>query len=357
MARICFSAAAHRAARSARCVAPRQAKRRAKERRDDRPPGRTGAAVADGLGAPPRRVRPSLEVGFDHQRVHRNPVTLVTPIARCPALSLSHHQQTPTGQPNKKEDTMRAQRIEGAVALVTGANRGIGRALTEALLTRGVRKVYATARNPEALRVLRDERLVALRLDVTDADQIRATAEAASDVELVFNNAGVALAGGIADATVLDLARREMEVNYFGPLQLLQRLAPSLARNGGGAIVNIGSAAGLTNVPFLPTYSASKAALHSLTQAARILLGAQGTSVFGVYAGPVDTDMVRDLALPKTSPSEVAFAILDGIEAGQEDIFPDPFALDFGRQFESSPKASERQIAAMVTAMLSGSAV
>jgi NAD(P)-dependent dehydrogenase (short-subunit alcohol dehydrogenase family) len=232
---------------------------------------------------------------------------------------------------------------------VTGANRGIGRALTEALLSRGVKKVYATARNPEALGALRDERLVWLRLDVTDADQIRAAAEAAPDVELVFNNAGVALASGIADSTDLVQARREMEVNYFGPLQLLQRLAPTLASNGGGTVVNIGSAAGLTNIPFLPTYSASKAALHSLTQAARILLGAQGTSVFGVYAGPVDTDMTRGLAMPKTSPRDVAFAILDGIEGGQEDIFPDPFAVDFGRRFQSSPKASERQIAAMVS--------
>ncbi len=244
---------------------------------------------------------------------------------------------------------MNAQRIKGAVALVTGANRGIGRALTEALLTRGVKKLYATARNPETLGDLHDERLVLLQLDVTDADQIRAIGAAAPDVELVFNNAGVALATGIADSTVLGQARREMEVNYFGPLQLLQRLAPSLAGNGGGAVVNIGSAAGLTNVPFLPTYSASKAALHSLTQAARILLGAQGTAVFGVYAGPVDTDMVRQLAMPKTSPRDVAFAILDGIEAGHEDIFPDPFAADFGRRFESSPKASERQIAAMVS--------
>src|SRR3989442_9194756 len=124
---------------------------------------------------------------------------------------------------------MNARRIEGAVALVTGANRGIGRALTEALLTRGVRKVYATARNPEALRALRDERLVSLRLDVTDADQIRAAGEAASDGELVFNNAGGALARGIAGFTVLDQARREMEVYYFRPLQLLQRLAPTLA--------------------------------------------------------------------------------------------------------------------------------
>jgi NAD(P)-dependent dehydrogenase (short-subunit alcohol dehydrogenase family) len=248
---------------------------------------------------------------------------------------------------------MNAQKVEGAVALVTGANRGIGRALTDALLARGVKKVYATARKPETLGDPPDARLVPLRLDVTDVDEIRAAGEAATDVELVFNNAGLLLATGIVDANVLDQARREMEVNYFGPLQLLQRLAPTLARNGGGAVVNIGSAAGLTNVPFYPTYSASKAALHSLTQAARILLGPQGTSVFGVYAGPVDTDMVRDLALPKTAPRDVAFAILDGIEAGQEDIFPDPFALDFGRRFESSPKGSERQIAAMVGAMFS----
>ena len=252
---------------------------------------------------------------------------------------------------------MKTQRIEGAVALVTGANRGIGRALTEALLTRGVRKVYATARSPEALRALRDERVVSLRLDVTDVDQIRAAGKAASDVQLVFNNAGVALARGIADSTVLAQARREMDVNYFGPLQLLQRLAPTLARNGGGAVINIGSAAGLTNLPFVPTYSASKAALHSLTQAARILLEAQGTAVFGVYPGPVDTDMSREVTMPKTSPRDVAFAILDGIEAGQEDIFPDPYAVEFGRQFESSPKASERQMAAITAAMLSGSAV
>ena len=248
---------------------------------------------------------------------------------------------------------MNARRIEGAVALVTGANRGIGRALTEALLTRGVRKVYATARNPEALRALRDKRVVPLRLDVTDVDQIRAVGDAAADVELVFNNAGVSLATGIADSTLLDQARREMEVNYFGPLQLLHRLAPTLARNGGGAVVNIGSAAGLTNVPMFPTYSASKAALHSLTQAARVLLRPQGTSVFGVYAGPIETDMTRDLPLPKASARDAAFAILDGIEAGQEDIFPDPYAAEFGRQFGGSPKAAERQMAAMAAEMLS----
>jgi NAD(P)-dependent dehydrogenase (short-subunit alcohol dehydrogenase family) len=248
---------------------------------------------------------------------------------------------------------MKAQRIEGAVALVTGANRGIGRALTDALLTRGVRKVYATARDPEALGALRDERLVSLRLDVTDADQIRAAANSALDVELVFNNAGVVMPSGISDSTIVDQARREMEVNYFGPLRLLHYLAPTLARNGGGAVVYIGSTAGLSSLPLTPTYSASKAALHSLTQSARFLLGAQGTSIFGVYPGPVDTDMTRELMVPKASPRDVALAILDGIEAGQEDIFPDPYAVDFGRHFASSPKAAEREIAAMTAAILS----
>jgi NAD(P)-dependent dehydrogenase (short-subunit alcohol dehydrogenase family) len=257
-----------------------------------------------------------------------------------------------TQQERKK--TMSAQKIEGSVALVTGANRGIGRALTEALLARRAKKVYATARNPETLSTLRDERVVPLRLDVRDAEQIRAVANATSDVELVFNNAGVLLNNGIADSTVPDAARREMEVNYFGPLQLLHCLAPRLAKNGGGAFINIGSVAGLTNVPFFPTYSASKAALHSLTQAARILLGPQGTSVVGVYAGPVETDMTRDLALPKSAPRDVAFAILDGVEAGQEDVFPDPFSMEFSRQFASSPKQSERQMAAMAAAMLPG---
>jgi NAD(P)-dependent dehydrogenase (short-subunit alcohol dehydrogenase family) len=245
---------------------------------------------------------------------------------------------------------MKFQKIQGSVALVTGANRGIGRALTEALLIRGARKVYATARDPRAITIEGEARLIPLRLDVTDADQIREVAELASDVELFFSNAGVALAGGIADSTALDHARREIEVNYLGPLRLLHHLAPSLAKNGGGAVVNIGSLAGLTSLPLAPTYSASKAALHSLTQAARAILAEQGTAVVGVYPGPVDTDMSRDIAFPKTSPRDVAFAILDGLEAGHEDIFPDAVAVEFARQFAASPKESERQMAATISA-------
>jgi len=251
---------------------------------------------------------------------------------------------------------MKLFRIEGAVALVTGANRGIGRALTEALLSRGVAKIYAAARRPESLGSLRDARVVPMQLDVTDAQQIRAAGANAADVNLIFSNAGVTLNSELASADVFAQARREMEVNYFGALQMLRQFSPILARNGGGAWVSVGSAAGLTNVPMFPTYSASKAALHSLTQCARLLLAAQETWVFGAYPGPVDTDMVRDLAMPKAPAHEVAAAILDGVESGQEDIFPDAFSRDFGRQFESSPKTSERQVAAMVAALAAGSA-
>jgi len=251
---------------------------------------------------------------------------------------------------------MKLTKMDGAIALVTGANRGIGRALTEALLARGVRKVYAAARNPESLGPLRDARVVALRLDVTDPSQIHAAGTTATDVSILFNNAGVTLNSELAGANALEQARREMEVNYFGALQVLHEFSPILRRNGGGAWVAVGSAAGLTNVPMFPTYSASKAALHSLTQCARVLLSAQGTAVFGAYPGPVDTDMARDLTMPKAPAREVANAILDGVESGEEDIFPDSFSREFGQQFESSPKAAERQMAAMVAAMAAGSA-
>jgi NAD(P)-dependent dehydrogenase (short-subunit alcohol dehydrogenase family) len=246
---------------------------------------------------------------------------------------------------------MSGRKTEGSVALVTGANRGIGRAITDALLERGAKKVYATARDPKTLEALKQRygsRVVPLRLDVTRADQVAEIARQAPDVELLFNNAGLAEARELTSEAIVDQARREMEVNYFGPLRLLQRFADTLAQRG-GAIVNIGSAAGLTNLPFVPTYSASKAALHSLTQGSRALLAARGVAVLGVYAGPVDTDMSKEFAFEKTSPQDVAKAVLDGVEAGNEDIFPDPFAVAFGEQFHSSPKDSERQMAAMLS--------
>jgi short-subunit dehydrogenase len=246
---------------------------------------------------------------------------------------------------------MGSTKIEGTTALVTGANRGIGRAITEALLERGASRVYATARDPQKLADLSErygDRVVPLELDVTDAERVHEVASEAGDVQVVVNNAGVALGQDLFGESIVDQARQEMEVNYFAPLELLTRFAPALIRNGGGALVNVSSVGGLTNFPFYPTYSASKAAVHSLTQGARMLLAGQGLSVVGVYPGPVDTDMAAGIDMDKTSPADVANAILDGVESGNEDIFPDPFAVDFIALYEDSPKASERQIAAMV---------
>ncbi|MBS1862529.1 MAG: SDR family oxidoreductase [Actinobacteria bacterium] len=245
-----------------------------------------------------------------------------------------------------------SKRIEGSVALVTGANRGIGRALTEALLERGAEKVYAAARDPKVLEGLQrshGSRLVPLQLDVTDPGQVAEAARQATDVDLLFNNAGAFEPTELTDAAIVAVARREMEVNYFGALQMLQSFAETLARRG-GAIVNVGSVAGLSNVPLQPTYSASKAAQHSLTQASRALLAAQDVSVHGVYPGPVDTEMTKDLPpqFEKSAVEDVATAILDGVEAGDEDIFPDPFGIAFGEQFRSSPKDLERQMATLV---------
>lgn len=241
--------------------------------------------------------------------------------------------------------------IRGATALVTGANRGIGRAIATALLDRGATKVHATARDTKQLTDLVErygDRVAALELDVTDAERVDDVVAQIEDLQILVNNAGIALAQDLMADSIVDQARLEMEVNYFAPLRLLQRLHGSLAAGEGGAVVNLVSVGGLTNFPFFPTYSASKAAAHSLTQAARALLASRGVTVHGVYPGPVDTDMARGIDMDKATPRSVASAILDAIEAGEVDVYPDPFAAGFAEQFESSPKESERQIAAMV---------
>jgi NAD(P)-dependent dehydrogenase (short-subunit alcohol dehydrogenase family) len=244
-------------------------------------------------------------------------------------------------------------RIAGTTALVTGANRGIGRALVEALLDRGASKIYATARRPETLTDLvasSNGRVVSLRLDVTRPNDVRAAAAVADDVRLLVNNAGIVakLGGEITDSQWVAAGRDEFEVNVLGVLSVTQAFAPILASRPGGAVVNIGSVAGLGNFPALVSYSASKAAAHSLTQALRALLTPQGIYVAGVYPGPIDTDMAREFEIVKTPASTAAHAMLDGLEAGREDIFPDPFAQEMGQLFLKDPKALERQFGAMV---------
>ena len=241
--------------------------------------------------------------------------------------------------------------ITGTTALVTGANRGIGRAVVEALVARGAAKVYATARNVDSLKELvatSGGRVVPLQLDVTNPEQIKAAATAAGDVRLLINNAGIVrkFGGDFADPQWIAASRDEFETNVVGVLAVTQAFTPALTRRPGSAIVNLASVVSLVNFPMVTTYSVSKAATHSLTQATRAQLAPQQVYVAGVYPGPIDTDMARDLPLEKTSPEATANAILDGIEARREEIFPDPYSQQLGALYQRDPKAVEAQYAA-----------
>jgi NAD(P)-dependent dehydrogenase (short-subunit alcohol dehydrogenase family) len=223
-------------------------------------------------------------------------------------------------------------KIKGRTALVTGANRGIGLALVEALLERGARKIYGGTRKPEALAELAgssDGLVIPLRLDITKDTDVRQAAQQADDVDLLINNAAIvghAPFAGFEDPSWPDAAGREYETNVVGSLRVSQAFAPVLARQGGGAL--------------------AKAALHSLTQSTREALHGQGTYVVGVYPGPVETDMSRDLTFPKASAASVAHAILDGLEQGLQDIYPDPLAREYGAAYAVSPKSLEGRMAA-----------
>ncbi len=226
--------------------------------------------------------------------------------------------------------------IKGTVALVTGANRGIGRALVEALLARGAAKIYAGARKPETLAEL---------VEKSGGRVVPVAAAIADDVRLVINNAGIVakFGGELTDANWVTAGRDEFETNVLGVLSVTQAFVPALTSKPGGAVANVGSVAGFVNFPSIVSYSASKAAVHSITQAIRALLRPRGIYVAGVYPGPIDTEMAREIDLPKTSPDVAANAILDGLEAGREEIFPDPFAEQIGGLFLKDPKGLERQ--------------
>jgi NAD(P)-dependent dehydrogenase (short-subunit alcohol dehydrogenase family) len=234
--------------------------------------------------------------------------------------------------------------LEDRSVLVTGANRGIGRALVEEALKRGAKRVYAGTRQPFAHS---DGRVTPLTLDVTDAAQTQAAAESVESLDLLINNAGLALYDDLSDRAALE---QHLAVNLFGTYGVTQAFLPLLTRSQ-GAIVNVLSVAAFAPLPVIPAYSISKAAGFSLSQSLRALLAGRGVSVHAVLAGPVDTDMSRGLDIPKSSPESVARAIFDGVEKGEDEIFPDPMSESMAESWRSgAAKALERANAALVVA-------
>jgi NAD(P)-dependent dehydrogenase (short-subunit alcohol dehydrogenase family) len=235
--------------------------------------------------------------------------------------------------------------LENKISFVSGANRGIGKAIVEALLNQPVKKIYAAARRVEDLPTFGDARVVPVKLDITDPAQIRSAVEFANDVEVLINNAGVASFAPVV-AGELDLLKHDMEVNYFGTLNLIRAFVPVLEKTGAGAIANVISIIGLASMASVGGYSASKAALFSATQAMHAELKAKNISVCGIFPGPIETDMSRGFEMPKTSARVAAENIVNGIAAGLEDIFPDPMSKELGELWAKDPKRLERQFAA-----------
>ena len=232
--------------------------------------------------------------------------------------------------------------IANKVVLVTGANRGIGQALVEEALNRGAKRVYAGTRRPLAHS---DVRVTPVTLDVTNATQIQEAVERVESLDVLINNAGVAIYDDLSNSDVIE---QHLAVNLFGPFNVTRAFLPLLRRSK-GAIVNNLSLAALAALPVIPAYSISKAAAFNMTQSLRALLAGQGVTVHAVVLGPIDTDMNRGFEIPKASPESAAQRIFDGLEKGEDDIFPDPASLSIAQGWRTGAvKALERQFAAFV---------
>ena len=239
--------------------------------------------------------------------------------------------------------------VQESVAFVTGANRGIGKAYVEALIQAGAGRVYAAARNIDTLKdvvAIAPDRIIPIALDVTDTAQVNSAAQAAQDTTLLINNAGLIGSGGLFTASSVETAQWEMNTNYFGTLSMVRAFAPILQHNGGGAIVNMMSVVSVANAPVFGSYSASKAALNSLTQDIRAELAKQGTQVIGVFPGPVDTAMAEGVPGAKAEPIAVAKAALQAVETGLEDVYPDPVSQSVFSAISDPLKAVEKMFAA-----------
>lgn len=238
--------------------------------------------------------------------------------------------------------------VQGSIVFVTGANRGIGKAYVEALVQAGAHRIYAAARSIESLNdvvTIAPDRIVPIALDVTSAEQVSAAAQTAQDITVLINNAGVLGSGGLFTPTSVETAQWEMNTNYFGTLSVIRAFAPILKKNGGGAIVNMMSVVAVANAPVFSSYSASKAALNSLTQGIRAELAPQGTQVIGVFPGPVDTAMAESVPMDKIAPIEVAKVVLNAIESGIDDVYPDPVSQHIFSELSAPLKAVEKQFA------------
>ena len=233
--------------------------------------------------------------------------------------------------------------ISGKAVLITGGNRGIGRALAVEALNRGAGRVYVGTRN--ALADNGDSRVTPLILDITNGAHLEAAAEQVDSLDILINNAGLALYDDLSDPSAL---QRHLEVNLLGTYAVIQTFLPLLAQSG-GSIVNNLSVNALAPLPLIPAYSVSKAAAFSMTQSLRVILAGQGVRVHAVLTGPVDTDMTRGLDIPKASPQSVADAIFDGVENDDDEIFPDPMSRSLTERWDSgAAKVLERQYAALL---------
>ncbi len=230
--------------------------------------------------------------------------------------------------------------VQGKNILVTGANRGIGKAITESFLKHGAAKVYAAVRNPDSAVSLIEEhgdQVVPVKVDLTDESTIKAAAETASDVDIVVNNAGVLKTTSPLADDAIDALKFEIDVNVCGLIRVAQAFAPVLKANRGGAFVQLNSVASLKNFSDFATYSASKAASYSITQALRDKLAKQGTQVLSVHPGPIATDMGHDAGFDEIAdpPELVSEGIIAALQAGQFHLFPDTMAKQFGEAYAS----------------------
>jgi NADP-dependent 3-hydroxy acid dehydrogenase YdfG len=234
--------------------------------------------------------------------------------------------------------------VENKVVLITGANRGIGQALVREVIAQGASKVYAGARHINKLTPLIEEfgdKLVPVQLDVTNDVDIKNLPKIASDVEVLFNNAGVFAQGSFNNGGVVQGLEENFAVNVLGVAKVTEALLPCLKEKASAAIATVSSIVGLASMPMGLSYSSSKAAVHSIIQGLRGELKDTNILVAGIYPGPIDTEMVAGFEVDKDTPANLAKAVVEGLAQGQEDIYPDAMSKEIGPLYATNPKQAE----------------